>query len=346
MIAASVHRRMVLAAIASTFACARDSGPLPSQLPLASLPAADENRGSEGQGPRFSAWSAPVNLGPPVNTALADVTPSISRDGLSLYFSAGTGLGSFDIHVSHRSSLGAPWSSPMNLGMTVNSGGDDAEPVLSTDGHRLYFSSNRGGGFGGTDLFVAWRRDKSDDFGWEAPVNLGSGVNTVANEDSPTFYEDDATGALTMYFESNRPGGSGNEDIYASTRLGDGAFGPAVLVASLSSVFRERQPTVRKDGLEIFFSSNRPDPGRVGMLDLMFASRATTSDSWSPPVYLEAAVNGPFVDGSPGLSFDGITLYFHSNGRNDTGPCFGADGGPPCAFDIWVSTRTKLRGPN
>jgi Tol biopolymer transport system component len=339
MITALVHRRMVLVAIASTFACAGDSGELPSGVPVASLQVADDP-------PRFSDWSAPVNLGPSVNTTLADVTPANSKDGLSLYFSAGTGPGNFDIHVSRRASLDAAWGRQQNLGMTVNSVGDDDEPVLSTDGHRLYFGSNRGGGFGGTDLYVSWRRDKRDDFGWEAPVNLGSGVNTAANEVSPTFYEDDATGTLTMYFESNRVGGPGNEDIYTSTLLPDGTFGPAVVVASLSSTFRERQPTVRRDGREIIFASTRPEPGRVAMLDLMVATRAKTSEPWSPPVYLGPVVNGPFVDGSPGLSFDGTALYFHSNGRNNTGPCFGADGSPPCAFDIWVSTRSKLRGSN
>jgi Tol biopolymer transport system component len=288
-----------------------------------------------------------VNLGPPVNTTLADVTPAISKNGLSLYFSArpATGLGDFDIYVSRRASLDAAWGPPHRLGGAVNSIGDEAEPVLSTDGHRLYFSSNRGG-MGGTDLYVSRRRDKRDEFGWEAPVNLGSGVNTAANEESPTFYEDDATGTLTMYFESDRPGGLGDWDIYTSTLLPDGTFGPAVVVAALSSTFRDRQPTVRRDGREIFFTSNRPAPGRVGMLDLMVATRARTSDAWSPPVYLGPVVNGPFVDGSPGLSFDGATLYFHSNGRNDTGPCFGPNGGPPCAFDIWVSSRSKLRGPD
>lgn len=341
MITARVHRRVILVAIASTFACAWDSGELPSGVPGASLHVADDP-------PRFSDWSAPVNLGPPVNTTLADVTPAVSKDGLSLYFSArpATGPGNFDIYVSRRASLDAAWGPPQKLGSIVNSVGDDAEPVLSTDGHRLYFGSNRVGGFGGTDLYVSWRRDKRDDFGWEAPVNLGSAVNSGANEDSPTFYEDDATGTLTMYFESDRAGGLGDWDIYTSTLLGDGTFGPAVLVPLLSSTFRDRQPTVRRDGLEIFFASNRPEPGRVGMLDLMVATRAGTSDPWSPPVYLGPVVNGPFVDGSPGLSFDGTTVYFHSNGRNDTGPCSGADGSPPCAFDIWVSTRSKLRGPN
>lgn len=339
MLAALIRRRIVLTVVVSTFACGTESREPPSGVPLASLHVADDP-------PRFSDWTAPVNLGPPVNTTLADVTPAISRDGLSLYFSAGTGPGNFDIYVSRRASLDAAWGPPQNLGMTVNSVDHDVEPVLSIDGHRLYFTSNRDGGLGGEDLYVARRRDQRDDFGWEPPVNLGSGVNTAANEVSPTFYEDDATGTVAMYFESNRPGGSGNEDIYASTLLGDGTFGPAVLVGSLSSTFRERQPTVRKDGLEIFFASNRPELGRVGMLDLMVATRARTSDPWSPPVYVGPVVNGPFVDGSPGLSFDGTTLYFHSNGKNDTGHCAGADGGPPCAFDVWVSTRSKLKGSN
>ena len=333
MITALLDRRVVLVAFTFTLACGRDAGELPSGVPIPSPSVADDS-------PRLSSWSAPVNLGAPVNGTLPDVGPAISRDGLSLYFGAGTGPGDFDIYVSHRASPEAAWGTPQKLGMAVNSTGDDIEPVLSTDGHRLYFSSNRGGGLGGTDLYVSRRRDKRDDFGWETPVNLGSGVNTAANEDSPTFYEDDATGTLTMYFESNRAGGPGNADIYSSMLLPDGSFGPAVVDAALSSALLERQPTIRRDGLEIFFLSNRLP--RVGMTDLWVSTRPTTSDSWSAPVNLGPVINTTFVDGSPGLSFDGTTLYFHSNANRAgrAGPCSGEAG--PCAFDIYASTRRKL----
>jgi hypothetical protein len=177
-------------------------------------------------------------------------------------------------------------------------------------------------------------------------VNLGSGVNTAADEGGPAFFEDDETGAVMLYFNSTRPGGIGDSDIYASTlnEINEHeTFGPAVLVAELSSPFSDQAPAIRRDGLEIFLSSNRPGsipppPGLPSQgFDLWVATRASTSDPWSAPVNLGPVVNSVFIDGGPALSFDGTELYFHSPFRpgNVAGPM----------FDIWVTTRTKFREP-
>ena len=293
--------------------------------------------------PLFSDWSAPVDLGPPVNTTVADVAPFISKDGLSLYFGvidAPGGFGGEDIWVSQRISVDAPWGPPQNLGATINSAAAETGPRLSVDGHHLYFASNRAG-FGGNDLYVARRKDKRDPLGWQNPVNLGSAVNTSANESTPTFFEDGATGTITMYFDSDRPG-RGDLDLYSSALMSDGTLTPAVLVEDLSTSSRERQPTVRRDGLEMIFVSNRLP--RVGMTDLWVATRATTSDPWSAPENLGPVVNTTFVDSSPALSHDGTALYFHSNANRPggMGPCFGDEG--PCFFDIYVTTRSKWKG--
>jgi hypothetical protein len=296
--------------------------------------------------PRYSDWSAPVNLGPIVNTAFVDTDPFITKDGLSLYFVAGRGRGGSglrDIWVSQRGSINDPWAPPQNLGPTINSAGHDDAPTLSLDGHRLYFASSRGGGFGGLDLYVSRRRDKRDNFGWEAPVNVGGSVNTTTDETSPTFFEDGATGTVIMYFTSNRPGGHGLDDIYASTLHPDGTFGSAVLVAELSTPFNDGQPAIRRDGLEMFLGSDRP--GTIGNTDLWVATRARTIDPWSAPVNLGPVINSPprppdleqANDFGPALSLDGTALYFASAFR---------PGNVSDMFDLWVSTRTKLRGPD
>ena len=113
---------------------------------------------------RFSGWSTPENLGSTVNSSAIDFTPEISRDGLSLYFASTRpgGLGATDLWVSQRASVDAPWGAPVNLGPTINSGGPDAAPYLSRDGHRLFFASARPGGFGSNDNWVSWRSDTHD----------------------------------------------------------------------------------------------------------------------------------------------------------------------------------------
>lgn len=286
--------------------------------------------------PQWSAWSDPVNVGPPVNTSFAEQAPFVSKDGLSLYFTCVNcpgGFGGFDIWVAQRASVNDPWGLPQNL-TSVNTSRDEFAASLSPDGHRLFFNSNRPDGFGGNDLYVSRRRDKRDDFGWQPPVNLGPGVNTAAGELQPAYFEDDATGTITLYFASNRPGGGGGSlldalQIYASTLQPDETFGPAVLVEELSSFgFSDQQPAIRRDGLEIFLSSNRP--GTLGLLDLWVATRSSTSDPWSTPVNLGSVVNSPTIENGPKLSFDGTELYFHSDRPGGLG-----------GIDLYRSTRTK-----
>jgi Tol biopolymer transport system component len=120
-----------------------------------------------------SEWSEPVNLGPVVNSAAGDNNPTLSGDGLSLYFASDRpgGLGATDLWVARRASLDSPWDAPVNLGSVVNTTAGDGAPVLSADGHLLFIHSNRAGGYGGNDIWVARRVDPKDDTGWEAPVN-------------------------------------------------------------------------------------------------------------------------------------------------------------------------------
>lgn len=290
--------------------------------------------------PRFSAWSAPVNAGSVVNSEFEELMPFIARDGLSLYFSSfrpgGLG-GPNDIWISRRRHIDAAWEEPKNLGAPVNSAFTDGQPALSRDGHLLYFTSNRPGGFGGNDVYVSRRRDNGEDLAWGDPVNLGSPVNTSAGEGSPTYFEDDATGTITLYFPSGRPGGLGGNDIYATTLLPDGTYSPPVPVAELNSPFDDQRPVIRRDGLEMFIASDRP--GTLGGMDIWVSTRNSTSDPWSTPVNLGSLVNTANFDAGAALSFDGATLYFHSALRP-------GNVGTQRRFDIWMATRSRLKGPD
>ena len=94
----------------------------------------------------FSEWSPPVNLGPTVNTADFEVCPSVTKDGLSLYFGSNRpgGFGAVDIYVSQRASTNDPWGPPQNLGPTINSPVTDNCPFVTPDGHTLIFLRNPG----------------------------------------------------------------------------------------------------------------------------------------------------------------------------------------------------------
>ncbi len=319
-------------------ACRGDStGTAASPVALRLLASRHEAAGA----PRFSAWSAPVNLGPPINTTHVESGASISRDGRTLYFhclDCPENVGGADIWVSQRARIDDPWGPPQRLGSNVNTTANETAPTLSSDGRQLFFARDGQTGFGGTDLYVSGRRDKRDDFAWEPAVNLGSGVNTTANEAQASLFEDEETEISTLYFSSNRSGGPGLDDIYASTLQPDGTFGLAVLVPELNSSSNDRQPAVRRDGLEMFLGSDRV--GTLGAIDLWVSTRATTHDPWSTPVNLGPVVNTTVTDARPALSFDGTTLYFQSTRPGGLGPCDTPTG--PCIFDLWVTTRTRL----
>lgn len=326
-----------LAFVALIGACGPDSRGLPSAVG----PAIAAHRLSS-HAPQFSEWSPPVNLGPMVNFEREDMNPDLSRDGLSLYFTRHQGTpGAFvgDLWVSERTSVDAPWGPARDLGPLINTARAENAPALSLDGHRLFFNSNRPLGVGGQDLYVSRRHDRRDNSGWQAPENLGSAINTAANDVGAAFFEDDASGTTIMYFVSNRPGGMGGNDIYSTTLLQDGTFGPVVPVQELNSAFDDNAPFIRRDGLEVFLTSDRPGSlGSTGQVDLWVSTRARTSDPWSTPVNVGPVVNSEHADGGAALSFDGTALYFHSALRPGS---VGTEG----RFDLLVGTRSRLRGP-
>lgn len=287
-----------------------------------------------GQSPSLHAqhygdWSTPTNLGPVINSAFNDSGPAISKDGLSLYISSNRpdGVGGIDIYVSQRASIDAPWGAPMNLGATVNSTAGDGNPAFSRDGHYLYFQSDRPGGAGTTDVYVSWREHTHDDFGWRTPVLLVAPINTAALDNGPSYFENDEGPAPQLYFSSSR---LGTLDIYVSEAMANGAFGPAVLLTELNSPSADARATIRHDGLELFFQSDRT--GSLGF-DLWVATRASTLHAWSAPVNLGAPINTASMDQFPYLASDRETLFFASDRPGGSG-----------ALDLYVSTRTKLRG--
>src|SRR5437667_261652 len=132
-------RTAVLAFGTLTIGCDTSGRPTPVGPAAGSLMA----DAAESDAPTWSAWSAPVNLGPVVNSASNDQHPAISKDGLSLYISSDRlgGFGGTDIWVSQRASLDDPWGPLQNLGPSINSAGNDFAPTFTPDGHQLYFHS-------------------------------------------------------------------------------------------------------------------------------------------------------------------------------------------------------------
>lgn len=281
---------------------------------------------------RFSTWSAAQNIGPTINTTASEVCPFIAPDNLTLFLASDRtgGTGGFDVLFSTRANASAPWGAPVNSGTNINTSSGELCPTLVPGGLALYFISDKPGGCGGNDIYVAQRTTTQDQ--WGPAVNVGCQVNSPQSEMSPSLFTD-AGGTTRLYFSSNRPGGPGMTDIYVSTLQTNGQFGSPALVEGLNTSFNDQRPNIRvRGGLEIFFESDRT--GTVGSSDIYASSRASTSSSWQPPVNLGASVNSASGESRPSVSYDGRELYFHSNRPGGSG-----------AADIYVSRRRPVITP-
>jgi len=224
-------------------------------------------------------WTESVNLGSVVNGSAQDNSPSVSADGLSLYFSSnrsGT-VGNMDLWVTTRETTADDWNEPVNLGTVVNSSSADYMSYISADGLSLYFSSERPGGLGLRDLWMTTRATANDE--WGEPVNLGPIVNSSSNERRMWISSD----GLMILLQSDRPKGSGAVDIYMTTRLTTNDdwtepvnIGPPVNVSVISDV----SPVVSSDGGTLYFASYARI-GNFGQWDL-----------WQSPIIPIVDLNG------------------------------------------------------
>ncbi|MGH2349421.1 MAG: hypothetical protein ACRDFT_08160, partial [bacterium] len=161
-------------------------------------------------------WGEPVNLGPDVNTAGTEQGPyyvKISGEANpSIYFNRPGPSGSQDIYRVFVSQDGLPLGPAELVPELSDPTGAEQKVAVRTDGLELLLSSIRAGGFGNFDIYVFTRHDAQD--AWSAPTQLDAPINTPDVDSQPSLSRD----GLTLIFTSIRPGGSGLQDLWMSTR--------------------------------------------------------------------------------------------------------------------------------
>lgn len=168
------------------------------------------------------------------------------------------------------------------------------------------------------------------DFVFGPPVNLGPPVNTSGSDGTPCISRD----GLSLYFTSNRPGGSGAHDLWTSDRASkeDAWSSPTNLGPRVNSSTLDYFPCIPADGLSLCFYSARS--GGRGGGDLWMTTRSNVNSPWNSAVNLGSAINSPREEASPNLSDDGLTLIFSSDRPGGYGD-----------YDLYISTRASIQSP-
>jgi hypothetical protein len=152
-------------------------------------------------------WGTPVDITSEAAMGPDCYTTSLNSDGTELYLFK---RDNYDGNIYVTTFKNGSWTDIVSLNKNINTKYYESHAAISSDGKKLYFTSNRLGGLGELDLWVS-ERDLTGD--WGVPANLGNIINTPYNEETPFISED----GLTLTFSSEGHGSIGGYDIFKST---------------------------------------------------------------------------------------------------------------------------------
>jgi Tol biopolymer transport system component len=222
-----------------------------------------------------------------ISTEAPEFAISFSPDGTVAYFDRATPDRSKFSIVASRYENGA-WQPATELAFSTGEH-RDADPFVTADGSRLYFSSNRP--LEGRTDWNTWYVERRGD-GWGEAILATGPVSAAENEVFVSVSRDG-----TIYYASNK-GGEGN--LYRA-RMGT----EAAELLMISTALTKSNPAISPDGKVLVFAADRP-----GERPDLYASRAE-GGTWTTPKLL-ARASSPFADFAPYISPDGKTLFFTS----------------------------------
>ena len=237
----------------------------------------------------------PENLGDSINTQYDEYWPSLTADEQTLLMTrlmprnpANTNKNlkknsrnyQEDFYIAVKEN--GFWKKAIDAGKTLNTRYNEGAQTISVDGKQMYYTAcQRSKGKGSCDIYVSVLQPQ----GWSKSENIGSPVNTSSWEGQPSISPD----GQTLYFVSNRSGGSGGKDIWYSNLRSDGTWSkPVNLGKSINTSADEQSPFIHSDNKTLYFAS----AGKTGMggFDLFKSTRNNEGD-WDEAVNLGYPIN-------------------------------------------------------
>jgi hypothetical protein len=292
----------------------------------------------------LTAQSAPdlqemaMNMGSSINTQFRESEPSFTADGRMMYFNC------YDAGICVSHLIGSwdegKWTTPERLGVPINTGYFEVEPLISPDGDKLYFQSNRPArhvesnpilspfvansfflitylaeaklgvsvldGFGVADVWVSHKVNGV----WSEPQNLNDvagepPVNTAFHDHCLSFSAD----GNEAFWTSTRPGGFGGNDIWTSRRVNGKWTEPENVGPNVNGSGDEHHSIPTPDGKSLYVTSVRE--GGYGGEDNYITAR-DPEGKWGSLVNLGFLINGPGDDRCPAWTPDFEIFFFDS----------------------------------
>jgi outer membrane protein OmpA-like peptidoglycan-associated protein len=256
------------------------------------------------------------NLGSNVNSGFSDYAPVLAENGEMILFTSRRPDESGksrrndeddkfyeDMFIAKRTKDGGFEPAVRFLmtdkyvGMLPNSSSHDAIVSISADEKKLFTFNNNS----------IWLSELTSDGNWKGPVKLDQTINAKRSYQPHASLSADGK---TIYFSSNRKGGSGKLDLYKSELKEDGTWGPAINLGNeINSKFDEDSPFITEDGQRLYFSSK--GHSSFGGYDIFYSD--FVDGKWTKPVNIGWPINSPADDIFYQPSKDGKHGYFSSS---------------------------------
>lgn len=246
-------------------------------------------------------WSYSEKFSDKINSEYNEGSSCLSPDGKTFIFTrcdAPDGMGSCDIYMAQF--VGGDWTNVRNLGSHVNSAEWDSHPNFSPDGKMLFFTSNRSGGFGLSDIYVCYRQE---DGSFSRAQNLGPTINTVEDEVTPFYHQVNST----LYFSSTgHLRNMGGYDIFKSRWLSDHWEAPKNVGPLVNTSGNEYYFSIDGKGTRLFYAKSKE-----GSADEQYR---LDFDLYSFPMPMEArpdaivTLRGHLIDSVSGYPITGVVL--------------------------------------
>lgn len=215
----------------------------------------------------------------------------------------------------------------LNMGEPLNTQNSEYCPIISPDSRYIVFQSDRPGGEGGMDIWIAENKNYRDRLGkpeWTEPVNFRE-LNTPSFEGGFSILFDEKNEPKEIFFtsvsdsKSKRDGFEGTNIYHTKFNHNTNKWSKPVHINEINSDFDDKMPAITQNGKTLIFSSNRT--GGFGGLDLWVSHRVkdkVKGDTWTKPKNLGSKVNSKANEIMAYMHYDGMTLFFSSDRENPT----------------------------